>query len=95
MIATLPAIVITIGLVCDIAGTLLVANEVVNVFRGPATIDKGSAGHWGGTANLVPNPEFDAHETKKRKIMKWSLGLFCEKPALAARSHRADESRDR
>lgn len=76
MIATLPAIVTTIGLVCDIVGALLVANEVVSVFNGPATIDVGDAGSINGSTRLVPNPEFEAHEKRKRKIMKCGLGLL-------------------
>lgn len=76
MIATLPAVVTSIGLLCDIVGALLVANEVVRVFNGPATIDVGDAGCFAGSTQLVPNPKFEAHEIKKRKIMKWGLGLL-------------------
>jgi len=76
MNSTFPAIVTTIGLACDIVGALLVANEVVRVFAGPATIDVGNAGCWDGNTKLVPNPEFEAHEQKKRRYMKWGLALL-------------------
>lgn len=69
VIANLPAIVTTAGLVFDIAGAILVANEVVNVFRGPATIDVGNAGGWNGSTRLVPNPEFEKRDVRKRKWM--------------------------
>lgn len=72
----LAPIVTCIGLVCDIVGALLVANEVVRVFRGPATIDVGDAGCFNGSTRLVPNPEFEEHENRKRHIMKWGLGLL-------------------
>lgn len=76
MTPTLPAIVTTAGLVCDIAGALLVANEVVRVFNGPATIDVGDAGCFNGNTKLVTNPNFEAHEQKKRRYMKWGLVLL-------------------
>jgi hypothetical protein len=76
MIANLPAIVTTVGLACDIVGALLVANEVVRVFNGPATIDVGDAGCYNGSTRLVPNPKFEAHEQKKRRYMKWGLSLL-------------------
>lgn len=76
MTSVLPAIVTTIGLVCDIAGALLVANEVVRIFRGPATIDVGDAGCINGSTRIVPNPDFEAHEQKKRLYMKWGLALL-------------------
>lgn len=69
----LPAIVTTIGLVCDIFGALLVANEVVRVFKGSVTIDIGDSGCLNGSSELILNPEFERHEQKKRYIMKWGL----------------------
>lgn len=76
MIANLPAIVITTGLVCDIVGALLVANEVVRVFNGPTTIDIAILDFWNGESKLVPNPKFDEHEYKKRRYMKWGLAFL-------------------
>jgi hypothetical protein len=76
MTSALPAIVTTAGLVCDIAGALLVANEVVRIFRGPAAIDIGDAGCFNGSTRIVPNPDFEAHEQKKRRYMKWGLALL-------------------
>ena len=76
MTSNLPAVVTTIGLICDIFGALLVANEVVRIFNGTATIDVGDAGSFNGGTRLVPNPQFEAHEVRKRKIMKWGLGLL-------------------
>jgi len=72
----LSPIITSAGLVCDILGALLVANEVVRVFRGPATIDVGDAGSINGSTRLVPNPKFEEHERKKRKIMALGLGLL-------------------
>lgn len=72
----LPPIITSAGLVCDILGALLVANEVVRVFQGPATIDVGDAGCFSGSTRLVPNPKFEEHERKKRKFMAWGLGLL-------------------
>lgn len=60
----------------DIIGALLVANEVVRVFYGSVTIDIGNAGCINGGTRLVPSPEFEAHERRKRRIMKWGLGLL-------------------
>lgn len=76
MTPTLPSIVTSVGLACDIVGALFVANEVVRVFNGPTTIDVGDAGCLNGSPRLVPNPKFEAHEAKKRKIMTWGLGLL-------------------
>lgn len=69
----LSAWVTTLGLICDIFGAVLVANEVVRVFRGPVAIDTGDAGCIGGNTHVVPNPEFEIHERRKRRIMKWGL----------------------
>ena len=69
-------LITTVGILCDIVGAILVANEVVRVFRGPTTIDVGGAGYYGGTFVPKPNPEFEAHEARKRMIMKWGLGLL-------------------
>ena len=76
MISTFPAIVTTAGLVCDIVGALLVANEVVRVFSGPTTIDIGNNDQWKGETNFVQNPAFEVHEEKKRRYMKWGLALL-------------------
>ncbi len=70
------ATITTIGLICDIIGALLVANEVVRVFRGPTTIDVGGAGYWNGQFIPKPNPEFEEHENRKRRIMKVGLGFL-------------------
>jgi len=70
------AIITTIGLVCDIIGAVLVANEVVRVFRGPTTIDVGGAGSWDGQFIPKANPEFEAHEGRKRRIMKIGLSFL-------------------
>jgi hypothetical protein len=69
----LPQVLMTIGLACDIVGALLVANEVVRVFRGPTIIETGHPGALRGRSNPQPNPAFEQHETKKRYIMKWGL----------------------
>jgi hypothetical protein len=69
-------IITTIGIVFDIIGAILVANEVVRVFRGPTTIDIGGSGNLDGMFIPKPNPEFEAHEEKKRIIMKWGLCLL-------------------
>jgi hypothetical protein len=71
-----PQIITTVGLVCDIVGALLVANEVVRVFRSATTIDTGGAGYFGGTFKPAPNPEFERHESRKRNIMKFGLGFL-------------------
>jgi len=71
-----PQIITTVGLGCDIVGALLVANEVVRVFRGATTIDTGGAGYYNGVFKPAPNPEFEKHESKKRHIMKIGLGLL-------------------
>ena len=70
------AIITTIGLVCDIIGALLVANEVVRVFRGPTTIDIGGSGSINGGFIPKPNPAFEAHEIRKRRTMKVGLGFL-------------------
>lgn len=70
------AIISTIGLLCDIVGVFLVAIEVVRVFRGPTTIDVGDAGAINGSSLLAPNPEFEAHERRKRRTMKIGLGFL-------------------
>ncbi len=71
-------IITSIGLILDIIGALLVANEVVRVFNGPTTIDIGGAGTLGGGFIPKPNPEYEAHDSKKRKIMAVGLAcLFC------------------
>ncbi|BAV32429.1 hypothetical protein SCL_0105 [Sulfuricaulis limicola] len=66
-------IITTIGLACDIVGALLVANEVVRVFREPTTIDTGGSGHFGGAFQPTINPTFEQHEKKKHHIMKIGL----------------------
>lgn len=71
-----PAIITTVGLICDIIGALLVANEVVRVFRGSTTIDVGGAGSLNGGFIPKPNPEFEAHEGRKRRIMKVGLAFL-------------------
>lgn len=76
MIDNLPAIVTTAGLVCDIVGALLVANEVIRVFNGPTTIDVAAQDFWDGASKLIPNPGFAEHEHKKRQYMKWGLALL-------------------
>lgn len=68
-------IITSLGILCDIIGAVLVANEVVRVFRGPTTIDVGGAGYWDGSFIPKPNPEFEAHEQKKRRIMV-QIGTF-------------------
>jgi len=68
--------VATTGLIFDIIGALFVANEVVRVFQGPHTIDQRSGPlrlDSPGT-KLIPNPDFEKHESKKRWIM--ILGLI-------------------
>jgi hypothetical protein len=64
------------GLGCDIVGALLVANEVVRVFRGPTTIDIGDVGAINGVFIPAPNPNFEKHEKRKRLIMGWGLSLL-------------------
>jgi hypothetical protein len=54
MTSSLPAVITSLGLLCDIAGALLVANEVVRVFKGPAAIDVGDAGCINGGTHIVP-----------------------------------------
>lgn len=76
MSSILPTIVTTAGLFCDIFGAILVANEVVRVFNGAVTIDIGDSGSLNGSPRLTQNPDFVRHEAKKRKIMKWGLGLL-------------------
>lgn len=69
-----PQIITTIGLIFDIVGALLVANEVVRVFRGPTTIDTGGIGYMGSNGfKPEPNPDFEKHESTKRQIMKIGL----------------------
>jgi len=68
-----PVVITTIGLVFDILGALLVANEVVRVFEGSVAIDIGDSGCLNGSARVVPNPRFVLHEEKKRQIMKYGL----------------------
>jgi hypothetical protein len=72
----IPLLITTAGLICDIVGAVLVANEVVRVFRGPAAIDTGDAGTINGGTHIVPNPAFEKHEARKRKIMWWGLGFL-------------------
>lgn len=69
-------IFITIGLLCDIVGAVLVANEVVRVFRGPTTINVAGMRAWDGEFTAGANPEFETHEKRKRKIMGWGLVLL-------------------
>lgn len=76
MSAFISPFVTSIGLICDIVGALLVANEVVRIFKGPATIDVGDAGCFNGSTNIVSNPQFEEHERRKRKIMKWGLSFL-------------------
>lgn len=76
MITNLPQIVTTLGLYFDIVGAWFVAIEVVHVFNSPATIDVGDAGTFNGGTQIVPNPEFQSHEKKKRLYMKWGLALL-------------------
>ena len=70
------AIIATVGLILDIVGALLVANEVVRVFRGPTTVDIGDSGTINGGFIASANPAFQAHERKKRRIMALGLALL-------------------
>lgn len=70
-----PAIT-TVGLLCDIVGAVLVAIEVVRVFRGPTTIDIGGSGTVGGGFIPKANPDFEKHEKEKHRIMWWGLGML-------------------
>jgi len=63
----------SVGLVFDIFGAVLVANEVVRVFRGPTTVDVGDTGAINGSFRPAPHPEFEKHEIRKRRIM--AVGL--------------------
>jgi hypothetical protein len=60
----------------DIIGAFLVAIEVVRVFRGPTTLDMGDSGAVNGSTFLTPNPEFEAHERRKRRTMKIGLAFL-------------------
>ena len=71
-----PQVITMVGLVFDIVGALLVANEVVRVFRGPTTIDIGHSGCIGGGFIPKANPEFEQHEKKKRRTMAWGLAFL-------------------
>lgn len=66
----------TIGLICDIIGAILVAIEVVKVFKGPTTIDIGRAGTLSGGFVPEVNPEYQKHEKAKHKIMKIGLAFL-------------------
>jgi hypothetical protein len=70
------AIITTIGLICDIVGAFLVAIEVVRVFRGATIIDTGGVGSLRGSFIPKPTPEFEAHENRKRRIMKLGLAFL-------------------
>jgi hypothetical protein len=62
-----PKLIGTVGLVFDMVGAILVAIEVVRVYRGQITsITMGTAGK--------PTPEFKKYEGKKRKWM--GVGLI-------------------
>lgn len=63
----------TVGLLCDIIGAVLVAIEVVKIFKGPTTIDIGGAGTIGGGFVPKANPEYENHEKEKHRIMKAGL----------------------
>lgn len=75
MISNLPAIITTVGLALDIFGAVLVAVEVVKVFRGPTSIDDGDTGSIAGGTQIVPNPEFVKYERSKHCYMR--AGLAC------------------
>lgn len=66
----------TAGLCCDILGAVLVAIEVVKVFKGPTTIDIGGAGPIGGGFVPKVNPEYEKHEKEKHRIMKAGLAFL-------------------
>lgn len=69
MIANLPAIVTTAGLMCDIVGAFFVAAELFAQFHGsPSTILPGS-GAYGGSARAAKNPELESHERRISKFM--------------------------
>lgn len=65
--------VVTVGLLCDIAGAFLVANEVVRVFRESMIIDVGGSGTINGGFEGAVNPRFEEHEKRKRRYMSWGL----------------------
>ena len=84
MIFTNPKIVSSLGLSFDIIGAILVAIEVVKVFRGPMTLDeetvrkkkggKGTSFKSGVPYEHVINPDYKNFETGKRTIMR--IGLY-------------------
>lgn len=75
----------SLGLSLDIIGALLVAIEVVRVFRGPLTLDEetarkkqggeGSTSKFGVPYKHVVNPDYEKFEKSKRTYMR--CGLFC------------------
>lgn len=69
----IPPLITTFGLVFDITGALLVANEVIRVFKGATSVDIGDAECYNGSTKIVQNPKFEEHEKRKRLIM--SIGL--------------------
>jgi hypothetical protein len=62
----------TIGLVFDIVGAVLVAIEVVKVYRGPIS---GGNGSWKEVGVGKQTPEYEQFEKEKRKL--WPIGLAC------------------
>jgi hypothetical protein len=69
-------VITTIGLFCDMIGAVLVAIEVVKVFREPTTIDIGGSGTIAGGFMPAVNPEYVKHEKEKHWFMKCGLGFL-------------------
>ncbi|MGZ4970081.1 MAG: hypothetical protein ACXWFX_16125 [Methylobacter sp.] len=60
----------TTGLICDIYGAYLVADEVRNIFKGQTNF---GVTPLGGSIHSWSNPKYVEHEQKKRKTMKRGL----------------------
>jgi hypothetical protein len=68
------AIVNSIGLLFDIAGAILVAIEVVNIFKGEQY--KITVGLWGAAPPPEKTKEYEKWEKDKFKYMKLGLCLL-------------------
>jgi hypothetical protein len=72
------AIVNSIGLLFDIAGAILVAIEVVNIFKGEQY--KITVGLWGAAPPPEKTKEYEKWEKDKFKYMKLGLSLQRQLP---------------
>lgn len=76
--ANLAPVLNSVGLLCDIVGAWLVANEVVREFRGRRykRSEGWTSGSYAHGGEVKETGESLAHEMKTYSLMKWGLAFL-------------------